>query len=142
INTTSIATNTTAIGTLNAMAVLYADAAHTHIVFGAAGTPVEVSNVAAGTAPTDAVNKSQLDAVTTQVGQVAANAVTYDGAGKAAITLAGQNGTTLGNVKAGTLSATSMDAINGSQLYATNRNVATNAGHIADNTTAINQNTT
>ncbi|WP_159307543.1 YadA-like family protein [Salmonella enterica] len=43
---------------------------------------------------------------------------------------------------AGTLAADSTDAVNGSQLFATNENVSQNATDIAANTTSINQNTT
>ncbi|MDB8915190.1 YadA-like family protein, partial [Parabacteroides merdae] len=39
------------------------------------------------------------------------------------ITLEGSNGTTIGNVAAGEVSATSMDAINGSQLYAVQQDI-------------------
>ena len=46
------------------------------------------------------------------------------------ITLGGTSGTTITNVTAGTLSSTSTDAVNGSQLYATNQAVSTNATNI------------
>ncbi|HDP4876230.1 TPA: YadA-like family protein [Escherichia coli] len=56
---------------------------------------------------------------------------------------------TLTNVKAGTISATSTDAVNGSQLKATNddveantANIATNTSNIATNTASIATNTT
>ena len=42
---------------------------------------------------------------------------------KTKITLEGSNGTTIGNVAAGEVSATSMDAINGSQLYAVQQDI-------------------
>ncbi|MDY9009649.1 hypothetical protein UZ207_24595, partial [Escherichia coli] len=46
------------------------------------------------------------------------------------------------NVKAGTLSDDSTDAVNGSQLKDTNDNVATNTTNIAGNTANIATNTT
>ena len=56
---------------------------------------------------------------------------------------------TITNVKAGTISATSTDAVNGSQLQATNddveantANIATNTSNIATNTASIATNTT
>ena len=51
------------------------------------------------------------------------NAVIYDNEGKTSVTLAGSNGTTITNLKAGQISETSTDAVNGSQLFATNTNV-------------------
>ncbi|MDI9690109.1 hypothetical protein QM326_36315, partial [Burkholderia cenocepacia] len=55
-------------------------------------------------------------------------------------TLAGEGGTTLTNVKAGALSATSTDAVNGSQLFATNESLgnlkdALKDGGVVDETT-------
>ncbi|EAM3715690.1 trimeric autotransporter adhesin SadA [Salmonella enterica] len=46
------------------------------------------------------------------------------------------------NLAAGTLAADSTDAVNGSQLFATNENVSQNTTDIAANTDSINQNTT
>ncbi|EIS4221897.1 YadA-like family protein [Salmonella enterica] len=46
------------------------------------------------------------------------------------------------NLAAGTLAADSTDAVNGSQLFATNENVSQNTTSIAANTDSINQNTT
>ncbi|EKM7224802.1 YadA-like family protein [Salmonella enterica] len=46
------------------------------------------------------------------------------------------------NLAAGTLAADSTDAVNGSQLFATNENVSQNTTDIAANTTSITQNTT
>ncbi|MBC8725391.1 hypothetical protein F6X37_28620, partial [Paraburkholderia sp. 31.1] len=49
---------------------------------------------------------------------------------------------TLSGVKAGALSDTSTEAVNGSQLYATNQNVTANTASIAANTTNIADNAT
>ncbi|MGF6967405.1 autotransporter adhesin [Paraburkholderia sp. WC7.3g] len=49
---------------------------------------------------------------------------------------------TLSGVKAGALGDTSTEAVNGSQLHATNQNVTTNAASIADNATNVAANRT
>ncbi|MDF3079884.1 hypothetical protein KPB01_02580 [Burkholderia sola] len=56
------------------------------------------------------------------------NAVAYDDATKSTITLAGEKGTTLKNVAAGAVNATSMEAVNGSQLYDASQKVASALG--------------
>ena len=117
---------------------------------GAAGAERQITNVAAGTAATDAVNLAQLQGVASQISTAAAvNAVQYDDIDKTVVTLAGAGGTTITNVKAGAVNATSTDAVNGAQLDATNRNVASNTtaitnlgATVAGNTTAINNLTT
>ena len=105
-------------------------------VAGTGGNRV-ISGVAAGVAPTDAVDVGQLNGA---IGAATANAVQYDTAGKTMVTLGGVGAaapTTLTNVAAGALTPTSTDAVNGSQLAATNANVTTNTTNIAGNTTAI-----
>ncbi|MEP9347764.1 YadA-like family protein [Xanthobacter sp. KR7-225] len=87
----------------------------------------QVTGVAAGTADSDAVNVAQLKSVSADVSNLADRAVTYDGAlgsAKDKITLAGTSGTTLANLKAGAVSAGSMEAINGAQLYGASQSVA------------------
>ncbi|SAL52437.1 YadA domain-containing protein [Caballeronia humi] len=68
-----------------------------------------------------------------------ADAVQYDSAAHDSITL-GNAGTPVQvtNVKAGALNATSKDAVNGSQLFATNEQLATNTDDIADITNNLN----
>ena len=88
---------------------------------GSAGKERQITNVAAGSAPTDAVNVAQLQGVAITAG----NAVQYDDATRATVTLAGTastdggatNGTRLANLHQGAVSATSTDAINGAQLW-------------------------
>jgi len=81
-----------------------------------------ISGVAAGVAPTDAVNVAQLAAAITAA---ADNGIHYDGSGRTSVTFnAGGAATTLHNIAAGDVSAASTDAVNGSQLYATNQQVA------------------
>src|SRR5699024_2212000 len=77
------------------------------------------------------------------------NSVQYDGSSRDSVTLGGTTstdggktgGTTVTNLAQGDVSANSTDAVNGSQLYATNQNVSDNADNIATNTTNITQNT-
>ncbi|WP_425497098.1 ESPR-type extended signal peptide-containing protein, partial [Paraburkholderia humisilvae] len=108
-------------------AVKYDTSAHDKVTFnGTSGT--KLSNVMAGTADLDAVNLAQLKAAGLNVdtsGNVTNAFVAYDDSTQGKVTLAGGTaGTTLTNVKAGALNATSTDAVNGAQLYATNQNVS------------------
>ena len=87
----------------------------------------QLTGVAAGSAATDAVNVAQLQGLASTMD----NAVMYDDAGFGTVTLAGPastdggvtNGTRVTNLQQGTLSATSTDAVNGAQLYATNSQI-------------------
>ncbi len=102
-----------------------------------------LSDVAAGVADTDAVNLAQLKSVAASVGGTSPAAMKYDWTdsnGNGIIdtgevdfghaTLAGTDGTVLGNVAAGDISATSTDAVNGAQLRATNQAVSQNSRDI------------
>ncbi|WP_432207493.1 YadA-like family protein [Burkholderia cenocepacia] len=120
-------------GNLTSMAVTYDDATKDSVTLGGAGatTPVALHNVADGVLSAtskDAVNGSQLFATNTRVGDLEDSlskggvidpvtgeslAVVYDGTTKDKVTLAGADGTTLSNVKAG---IADMDAVNVSQL--------------------------
>ncbi|MCA8386749.1 YadA-like family protein, partial [Burkholderia multivorans] len=110
------------------LAVVYDDATRTGVTLGNAGTPVAIHNVAAGTGDTDAVNVGQLKdsglVGDDGHGNLTSLAVTYDDATKSGVTL-GNAGTPVAihNVAAGDLSATSTDAVNGSQLFATNQDI-------------------
>ncbi|SDH48924.1 Head domain of trimeric autotransporter adhesin [Paraburkholderia phenazinium] len=173
-------------GTPNA--VLYDNSNHTSVTLGGSGSTAMVAlhNVAAGTAPTDAVNLSQLTAEDAKInangtataaalgggstyntttgaitnpaynvggttynnvggaltnldGRVS-NAVTYDNSNHSSVTLGGSGSTTpvaLHNVSAGALNASSTDAVNGSQLYTTNQQVAQNTTSISTINTAL-----
>jgi autotransporter adhesin len=96
---------------------------------GAPGAERQITNVAAGSAPTDAANMAQLQAI---AALVPTDAVEYDDASHSVITLDGAGGTLVTNVAPGTLSATSTDAVNGAQLFATNQQVQTNSLAIAN----------
>ncbi|MDR0241010.1 MAG: YadA-like family protein, partial [Burkholderia sp.] len=100
---------------------------------GASATaPVALKNVADGKDDHDAVNVSQLKSTglvgDDGSGNLTSLAVGYDDATKDAITLGGANGTTITNVAAGAVNATSTDAINGSQLHGTAQSVADTLG--------------
>ncbi|MBB4511379.1 beta strand repeat-containing protein [Paraburkholderia fungorum] len=110
---------------------------------GKSGGERQIVNVAAGTADTDAVNLKQLKAVGLTVdtsGNVTNAFVAYDDSTKDKVTLGGAAGTTLTNLKAGALSASSTDAVVGSQLYTTNQNITQNTAAIAQNTSDIAKN--
>ncbi|MCA8003185.1 YadA-like family protein [Burkholderia metallica] len=119
-------------GNLTSLAVTYDSATKDSVTLGGTGasTPVELKNVAAGKDDTDAVNVGQLKdsglVGDDGTGNLTSLAVTYDDATKSGITLGGTGATTpvaIHNVADGALSATSKDAVNGSQLYATNQSI-------------------
>ncbi|WP_372454293.1 YadA-like family protein [Burkholderia catarinensis] len=100
---------------------------------GASATaPVVLKNVADGVDSHDAVNVGQLKGTglvgDDGQGNLTSLAVVYDDATKDRATLGGTNGTTLTNVKAGAVNATSTDAVNGSQLHGLADSVATTLG--------------
>jgi autotransporter adhesin len=107
------------------------------VSFGSAGAERQLTHVAAGTAATDAVNVAQLQGVSDRVEAIAGTAVSYDTTTRDTLTLAGAKGTTLTNVAAGQVNATSSDAVNGSQLFATNTQVAQNTTAITNLTNNI-----
>ncbi len=88
--------------------------------------PVTLSNVAEGVAGTDAVNVDQMVDYVAKNGGGTGNplAVAYDSDTKDTITLQGADGTALTNVKAGAVTATSTDAVNGAQLHGVSQSVA------------------
>ncbi|EAW7881864.1 MULTISPECIES: trimeric autotransporter adhesin SadA [Salmonella] len=171
-NTTDIATNTTNINSLSdSVTTLTDDALLWDAASGAFsakhnGNDSKITNLAAGTLAadsTDAVNGSQLFATNENVSQnttdIATNTTSINSLSDSVTTLtddallwdatsgafsANHNGSDskITNLAAGTLAADSTDAVNGSQLFATNENVSQNTTDIAANTTSINQNTT
>ncbi|BBC72535.1 conserved hypothetical protein [Altererythrobacter sp. B11] len=131
-----------AVDALADAAVQYDDATQATATLGGAGG-TRLTNVAPGalnTTSTDAVNGAQLFDVNQRVianssaiaaiDPVAGNAVAYDDASLASVTLGGTTGTTISNVADGTLADTSTEAVNGSQLYATNVRVTANEADI------------
>uniref|UniRef100_UPI0025F9BD25 YadA family autotransporter adhesin n=1 Tax=Paraburkholderia sp. TaxID=1926495 RepID=UPI0025F9BD25 len=153
-NSVTGAANPTASGTIDGTNYSFAGAAPTSVVsVGSAGAERQITNVAAGqlsAASTDAVNGSQLyatnqavDSLNTAQQQLNDQAVKYgtnpDGSvNDSSVTLGGATstdggvtgGTKITNVAQGDLSSTSTDAVNGSQLNATNQNVAQNTADI------------
>ncbi|EAV5246898.1 autotransporter adhesin SadA [Salmonella enterica subsp. enterica] len=171
-NTTDIAANTTNINNLSdSITGLTDDALLWDADTGAFsakhnGSDSKITNLAAGTLAadsTDAVNGSQLFATNENVSQnttdIATNTTNINSLSDSVTTLtddallwdaasgafsANHNGSDskITNLAAGTLASDSTDAVNGSQLFATNENVSQNTTDIAANTTSINQNTT
>ena len=111
------------------------------VSFGSAGAERKLTNVAAGSAGTDGVNVSQLQAAS-QAGNNANDlAVKYtwndlNGDGVVdpgevnhnEVALAGTGGTKITNLAAGDVSASSSDAVNGSQLHGVSQSVANRLG--------------
>lgn len=94
--------------------------------------------VVAGSAHSDVGSAlAALDNEISGVSAAAANSVQYDDAAHSAVTLGGAGAVPVSvrNVAAATLSASSTDAVNGSQLFATNQQVAQNTMAIAANAT-------
>ncbi|CAG9275030.1 hypothetical protein PUN4_950003 [Paraburkholderia unamae] len=138
-------------------AVTYDSSAHESVTLGGAGatTPVALHNVAAGdvsASSTDAVNGSQLYATNENVSNLAgditningqitningqlADTVMYDSSAHDTVTLGGTGASSavkLTNVAAGDVSASSTDAVNGAQLYATNQSISNLSGDITN----------
>jgi autotransporter adhesin len=127
----------------SANSVQYDTSAHTKVTLGGTGasTPVTLSNVGAGVANNDAVNVAQLKAMGGNVdssGNVTNAFVAYDDTTKNTITLKGAGSTKITALTAGALSATSTDAVNGTQLFQTNQNVANVAGGVTNITNVVN----
>ena len=146
-NTTNIASNTSSInainsglsnGTVGLVQQTFGSPGNGSITVGAStgGTSVDftgtsgartLTGVAAGTGSTDAVNVGQLTAALANVTSATSNAVSYDSSAKTSVTLGGVGATTpviFTNVAPGALTATSTNAVNGSQLFATNQAVS------------------
>ena len=95
--------------------------------------PTQIKNVANATEDGDAVNLKQLkdaglvgteSGTESGTGGLTSLAVAYDDATKSTISLSGEKGSKITNVTAGTVSATSKDAVNGSQLHGTADSIA------------------
>lgn len=109
--------------------VQYDTSAHTKVTLGGTSstTPVTLANVAAGVANTDAVNMKQLKDMGASIdtsGNVTGAFVAYDNTNKDTVTLKGASGTKITGLSAGAVSASSSDAVNGSQLYGTANSIA------------------
>lgn len=128
--------NPTAGDTINGTTYRYAGTNPASVVsVGSAGNERQITNVAAGqvsASSTDAVNGSQLYAAGQAIDSLSDSVVKYDtnldgSVNYSSVTLnPGGSSVKITNVAAGDVSSTSTDAVNGSQLYATNRNVEQN----------------
>ncbi|HHA1221218.1 TPA: ESPR-type extended signal peptide-containing protein [Stenotrophomonas maltophilia] len=96
----------------------------------AGGGERQITNVAAGSVNTDAVNVAQLKGAISLINGVADAAVTYDldaggNPNYRRVTLgAGTGTTTIGNLAGGAVTTGSLEAVNGGQLAATNAAIA------------------
>ncbi len=89
----------------------------------------KITNVADGINAKDAVNKSQLDNLAAKQNATDDAAVKYDDAKtKDKVTLKGKDGTVLDNVKAGHISSTSKEAVNGSQIHKISNSIKNSIG--------------
>ncbi|MDC5096773.1 trimeric autotransporter adhesin Ata [Acinetobacter baumannii] len=89
----------------------------------------QITNVADGINAKDAVNKSQLDNLAAKQNATDDAAVKYDDAKtKDKVTLKGKDGTILDNVKAGHISSTSKEAVNGSQIHKISNSIKNSIG--------------
>ncbi len=141
-NTTNIATNTGNIATNTANIATNTS----NIADNTANIATNTSNIAGNTAniatntTNIAANTTSINSLNTSVDALEQDAMLWNGTAFNAAH-GTETTSTITNVKAGTLSDDSTDAVNGSQLKATNDNVATNTTNIASNTANIATNT-
>ncbi|EEN4660728.1 autotransporter adhesin SadA [Salmonella enterica subsp. enterica serovar Banana] len=136
-NTADIATNTDSINQNTADITANTDSINQNTTDIAANTTSINQNTTDIAANTTSIN-SLSDSVTT----LTDDALLWDAASGAFSAKHNGSDSKITNLAAGTLAADSTDAVNGSQLFATNENVSQNTTDIAANTTSINQNTT
>ncbi|EAY8071090.1 autotransporter adhesin SadA [Salmonella enterica] len=89
-----------------------------------------------------ATNTTSINSLSNSVTTLTDDALLWDAASGAFSANHSGSDSKITNLAAGTLAADSTDAVNGSQLFATNENVSQNTTNIAANTDSINQNTT
>ncbi|HAU6774480.1 TPA: autotransporter adhesin SadA [Salmonella enterica subsp. enterica serovar Luckenwalde] len=89
-----------------------------------------------------ATNTTSINSLSNSVTTLTDDALLWDAASGAFNANHSGSDSKITNLAAGTLAADSTDAVNGSQLFATNENVSQNTTNIAANTDSINQNTT
>ncbi|EHJ5306390.1 trimeric autotransporter adhesin SadA [Salmonella enterica subsp. enterica serovar Ouakam] len=136
-NTADIATNTDSINQNTADITANTDSINQNTTDIAANTTSINQNTTDIAANTTNIN-SLSDSVTT----LTDDALLWDAASGAFSAKHNGSDSKITNLAAGTLASDSTDAVNGSQLFATNENVSQNTTDIAANTTSINQNTT
>ncbi|EDR6731557.1 trimeric autotransporter adhesin SadA [Salmonella enterica] len=132
-NTADIATNTDSINQNTADITANTDSINQNTTDIAANTTSINQNTTDIAANTTNIN-SLSDSVTT----LTDDALLWDTASGAFSAKHNGSDSKITNLAAGTLAADSTDAVNGSQLFATNENVSQNTTDIATNTTSIN----
>ncbi|WP_079898898.1 trimeric autotransporter adhesin SadA [Salmonella enterica] len=136
-NTTDIAANTTSINQNTTDITANTDSINQNTTDIAANTTSINQNT------TDiATNTTNINSLSDSVTTLTDDALLWDAASGAFSAKHNGSDSKITNLAAGTLAADSTDAVNGSQLFATNENVSQNTTDIAANTTSINQNTT
>ncbi|EBR7881577.1 autotransporter adhesin SadA [Salmonella enterica] len=89
-----------------------------------------------------ATNTTNINNLSDSITTLTDDALLWDAASGAFSAKHNGSASKITNLAAGTLAADSTDAVNGSQLFATNENVSQNTADITTNTNSINQNTT
>ncbi|SIT45757.1 YadA domain-containing protein [Paraburkholderia ribeironis] len=142
-NAVAVATNSVALGAGSVAARPDAVSVGYLSADGKAQYTRQITNVTEGSAGTDAVNVDQLNAAIAGIDPglrpPVDNPVAYDSSTSDLITLKGTRGTKIQNLVAGDISsAHSMEAVNGSQLFETNQNVAGVSSNLANVTNIVN----
>ncbi|HAK8822999.1 TPA: autotransporter adhesin SadA [Salmonella enterica] len=136
-NTADIATNTDSINQNTADITANTDSINQNTTDIAANTTSINQNT------TDiATNTTNINSLSDSVTTLTDDALLWDAASGAFSAKHNGSASKITNLAAGTLTADSTDAVNGSQLFATNENVSQNTADITTNTNSINQNTT
>ncbi|PVM12274.1 trimeric autotransporter adhesin SadA [Salmonella enterica] len=136
-NTADIATNTDSINQNTADITANTDSINQNTTDIAANTTSINQNT------TDiATNTTNINNLSDSITTLTDDALLWDAASGAFSAKHNGSDSKITNLAAGTLAADSTDAVNGSQLFATNENVYQNTADITTNTNSINQNTT
>ncbi|EAC0160711.1 autotransporter adhesin SadA [Salmonella enterica subsp. enterica serovar Virchow] len=136
-NTTDIAANTTSINQNTT------DIAANTTSINQNTTDIATNTTSINQNTTDiATNTTSINNLSNSVTTLTDDALLWDAASGAFSAKHNGSDSKITNLAAGTLAADSTDAVNGSQLFATNENVSQNTTDIAANTTSITQNTT
>ncbi|HHP3380298.1 TPA: trimeric autotransporter adhesin SadA [Salmonella enterica subsp. enterica serovar Muenchen] len=153
-NTADIATNTGSINQNTADITANTDSINQNTTDIAANTTSinqNTTDIATNTTNTNSINQNTTDIATNttninnlsdSITTLTDDALLWDAASGAFSANHNGSASKITNLAAGTLAADSTDAVNGSQLFATNENVSQNTADITTNTNSINQNTT
>ncbi|MBD9578696.1 YadA-like family protein [Pseudomonas sp. PDM23] len=107
--------------------------ANGEVSVGSSGAERRITNLAAGADDTDAVNVSQLRGVSERAEQLSQDALLWDwGSNSFSATHHGNGPNKITNVAAGDINDNSTDAVNGSQLSATNTQVTHLGGRVTN----------